>query len=306
MMKTKMLLATVAVTACAVIGNANAERLLALSVPTNGLFADTLIRFDSTSPGTINSALPITGLENDDVLVGIDYRPANGMLYGLGANRAVTVGRLYTLDPATGVGSPVGNSTFGLTGGFFGFDVNPVTDQIRLVSDFGQNLRLNPDTGEVAATDSLVAYAAGDPNRGFDPGIAAAAYGNNVAGATTTTLYDIDFLTDSLVLQAQQDSGTLTTIGATGLLAINGYIGFDISGATGTSYAAITTADEITRLYNINLQAGVAREFAVIGNGDILIDSLAAPVSPIPEPPTPLLILLTFGTLIVVRRYRAS
>ena len=43
-----------------------------------------------------------------------------------------------------------------LSGTAFGFDFNPTVDRIRVVSDTGQNLRLNPDTGAVAAVDGAL------------------------------------------------------------------------------------------------------------------------------------------------------
>ncbi|GAB2991992.1 hypothetical protein GCM10027184_52610 [Saccharothrix stipae] len=61
-------------------------------------------------------------------------------------------------------------------------------DRIRLVTSKGQNLRLHPDTGAVAATDGVLAHVDG----GSAPRVAAAGYTNSVAGATSTTLYAID------------------------------------------------------------------------------------------------------------------
>jgi hypothetical protein len=42
-----------------------------------------------------------------------------------------------------------------LAGTSFGFDFNPTVDRIRLVSDSGQNLRLNPNSGAGATTTTL-------------------------------------------------------------------------------------------------------------------------------------------------------
>ena len=40
-----------------------------------GLSGATIVKFDSSSPGTIQSSTPISGL-NGDTLTGIDFRPA--------------------------------------------------------------------------------------------------------------------------------------------------------------------------------------------------------------------------------------
>src|SRR4051812_43255452 len=169
--------------------------LLALTGPA-GAFAEQVFfvatgnflgSFDSATPGTVTGVVAITGLQAGENLLAIDCRPATGQIYGLGSTS-----RLYTINPTTGVATQVGAAgAFTLNGTAFGFDFNPVVDRIRVVSDVDQNLRLNPDTGALAATDTPLAYAAGDPNAGQNPNVVGAAYTNNVAGAATTTLYDI-------------------------------------------------------------------------------------------------------------------
>ena len=56
-----------------------------------------LVSFDRATPGAIRTNVLVTGLQSGENLVGIDVRPADGMLYGVGST-----GRLYTLDAATG------------------------------------------------------------------------------------------------------------------------------------------------------------------------------------------------------------
>src|SRR5262245_38551892 len=109
-----------------------------------------LLTFDTSTPGTIQATRPVTGLQAGESMLGIDSRPLTGQLYGLGSTN-----RLYVIDPASGVATPVGTGTFAvpLRGMAFGFDFDPVADRIRVVSDAGQNLRLNPDTGAVLDSD---------------------------------------------------------------------------------------------------------------------------------------------------------
>jgi hypothetical protein len=149
---------------------------------------NTLLRFDSSSPGTIVSSVAVTGLQVGEQILAIDFRPLNGQLYGLGSTS-----RLYTINRTTGAATQVGSGTFStpLSGTSFGFDFNPVADRIRVVSDAEQNLRLNPDTGTVAAADSNLNPAGS---------VVAAAYTNSFPGATSTTLYGIDSASDMLVL----------------------------------------------------------------------------------------------------------
>ncbi len=165
---------------------------------------NSLVRFDSASPGTINSTVGVTGLNAGATLLGIDFRPANGQLYGVSSDS-----RLYTINlssgAATAIGSPGG---FTLNGTAFGFDFNPVPDRSRVTSNADQNLRLNPISGALAATDPDLAYAVGDVNAGFNPNVVGSAYTNSFNGTLTTTLYNIDSALDILVTQNPPNNGT--------------------------------------------------------------------------------------------------
>ena len=99
-----------------------------------------LARFDSGATGVVTS-VPVSGLQGGETLVGIDVRPANQLLYGLGSSS-----RLYTINPLTGVATQVGAAgAFTLNGTSFGVDFNPVPDRLRVISNTGQNLRLDPN-----------------------------------------------------------------------------------------------------------------------------------------------------------------
>ena len=133
-------------------GRAEAEILTGLTSTGN------LVTFDSATPGTISASVAITGLQAGETLLGIDRRPANGLLYGLGSTS-----RVYTINTTTGVAALVGPTPFSpaLSGIAFGFDFNPVPDRIRVVSTDMTNFRLNPNTGALTATDTPLSYTAG-------------------------------------------------------------------------------------------------------------------------------------------------
>jgi hypothetical protein len=213
--------------------------------------ANRLIQFNSSNPCVIIAQPRVTGLQKNEQLHGIDFRPATGQLYGLGSSS-----RIYVIDPQSGQATPVVAQPFSpkLQGKLFGFDFNPTVDRIRVVSDKGQNLRLHPDLGTVVdfdpaaagiQTDGKLAYdntdADGDPvdvNAGRRPRVGAAAYTNpDNDPATGTTLYDIDAERDSLVTQAPPNNGTLNTVGKLGF-KVNELAGFDI-GSTNIAYAAL-------------------------------------------------------------------
>src|SRR5262245_26997638 len=69
-------------------------------LPAVALSADgtQLIRFDTSAPGPAVT-VPVTGTTAGDVLVGIDWRPQTGQLFGLGSNATANTASLYLLDP---------------------------------------------------------------------------------------------------------------------------------------------------------------------------------------------------------------
>ncbi|MBN6038509.1 DUF4394 domain-containing protein [Amycolatopsis sp. 195334CR] len=219
-----------------------------------------LTRHDAKNPLLIKHKVQVKGLAKHDRLIGIDVRPANGVVYALGAS-----GQLYTVDArsgkATGIGTPVP-----LAGKAAGFDFNPTVDRIRLVTDTGQNLRLHPDTGAVAATDGALAYAPGDRHAGARPQVAASGYTNSVAGATTTALYGVDSAKDTLVLQGtapgvtppvSPNTGQLFTVGRLGV-NVTSVNGFDI-GAGNQAVAAVRLGGLVPALVRIDLGSGHAK-----------------------------------------------
>lgn len=242
-----------------------------------------LLRFNTALPGKLTSSVAVGGLQRGESLLAIDLRPANGQLYGLGSSS-----RLYTIDAATGIATQVGSAAFAvpLSGTEFGFDFNPTVDRIRIVSDTGQNLRVNPDTGAVVDTDAnapgtqadgALAYAPSpEPNNGQTPRVSGAAYTNNFAGATSTTLYDIDYGLDVLVTQNPPNAGTLNTVGTLGVDASR-LVGFDIAGNGGTAFAALTTpTDTVSRLYSIDLSTGAATPIGDFGSAELVRDLAVA------------------------------
>lgn len=247
-----------------------------------------LLRF-SASPSLIQSNVLITGLQPKESILGIDFRPANGQLYGLGSSN-----RLYTIDPASGVASLVGSpGLFTLAGTNFGFDFNPVPDRIRVVSNAGQDFRLNPDNAAVAGTDVALSYAVGDPNAGTTPNVSAVAYTNNYAGAPATTLYDIDSGLDILAIQNPPNNGTLNTVGPLGV-DISGVAGLDCTEADQAAYAVFnrvgTTNSEI---YRINLSTGAASLLGAVNS----VESVSDIAIPDPQPVLQISVAGTNATL---------
>jgi hypothetical protein len=214
---------------------------------------------DSSKPGEAKVIANVTGLVNE-TLVGIDYRspfkdpttgasndvPVEGTLYGLGS-----AGGVYSIDASTAVATKKAQLSVALSGVAFGIDFNPTVDRLRIVSDTGQNLRANVDTGATTVDGPL--------NYGGTAALGVAAIGyTNVDSdpATATTLYDIDPTVDQLVTQNPPNNGTLVQFGAPlGVDAI-GPTGFDLySSVKGIGSGVLTTTD-VTGFASVSTAAG--------------------------------------------------
>lgn len=216
-----------------------------------------LIFVDSATPNVAINTVPITGLQVGETISGIDYRPANNQLYGIGSQASGTLAQLYRIDTVTGAATAIG-STFALTASqVVGMDFDPVNDVLRVISNVGSNRRVNPDTGAVTV-DTNADYAPGDPNAGTGNVPHALAYSNNVSGATSTTLYGITYANQVILVTVGSPNGTpvspntgqMFTVAGSGL---NNYFNFttgmDITSA-GTAYAVLNSP---VRLYTVNL-----------------------------------------------------
>ena len=223
------------------------QKIIDLAIPTEPVAyavdkMNMLQIFNPMNPMPVSKA--ITGLQAGENILGIDFRPLNGQLYALGSSS-----RIYTLNLGTGAATAVGSQLPTLlVGSDFGFDFNPTVDRIRVVSDLGQNLRLNPIDGTISAIDGMI-------NPGT-PTLSGAAYSENFAGATTTSLFVIDHNTDKLYLQSPPNNGTLVERGALGINITNSN-GFDIGSTSNKAYLLATVNSE-NKIYSINTTTGAA------------------------------------------------
>ena len=203
---------------------------------------------------------PIVGLPSGVGLVGIDFRPKTGELFGVGGNSVVYRVLLNESDKARAlpVGAPFAPA---LSGASFGVDFNPVPDAIRIVSDAGQNLRIttpNTPTGNMDSalnpgTPSIV--GAGYSNSGFS---------DTQPGAGTTTLFTVDSSSNTLNTQGGPGGTPSPNLGQqfpVGPLGVNvgTSVGFDVVGSfTAPSGYLTDAASGRTTLYKVNLSGGQA------------------------------------------------
>lgn len=151
-----------------------------------------LVSLDLAAPNTALTSVPIVGVTASETLVGIDFRPLNGLLYALGVDPALDTGTLYVISTRTGVAGAVGSFSGAgdLPAGNYGVDFNPSVDRVRVTTDTGLNFRLNPNSGAIAGIDTDITAL---------HQVSGVAYTNNQPdNGSITTLYALDALTDFL------------------------------------------------------------------------------------------------------------
>lgn len=284
-----------------IAGTAQAELIYGITVPTAGV--SSLLSFDSATPGASTSIGAITGIVAGHTLRGIDFRPSNGQLYAISSSG--TAAQIYTVNLATGVATPVGAGVTltGNTSTRISLDFNPVVDALRVVTGSGQNYRVNANTGSLIAQDTNISGS---------PLISGIAYTNNFAGATQTTLYAYDFISDNLGTIGgingvpSPNGGLFNIVGNSGLVTGDAGAGFDISGATGMAYMSVDdfngSAGFNAEFFSINLVTGALTQ---IGGDDPfpVLDISVLPVAAVvPAPTTALLALAALAGLGARRR----
>ncbi len=227
-----------------------------------------LLRYKAGPPAQLVSVTQLIGLGPTERLLAIDFRPANGNLYGVSDSS-----RLYIISTDGGQVKPIGK-TFEptLKGSSVGFDFDPYTDQIRIVTDQGQNLRVDPNFGTVVSVDTDINPAGAAIN--------SVAYSRTASVGRTFPLYDIDAAQGVLLRQDPPNDGLVTMIGSLGLF-ISGEGGFDIGSSSNSfiispnqspvGYAVLyghvlsgglssgdNLAADAFRVYEINLTTGRA------------------------------------------------
>lgn len=237
---------------------------------------------DIAKPSTVAKRVQVTGLGAGEDLLGIDYRPADGKLYG------ITKDAVYVIDDVTGVASgrqilTASDSTLTfsapLAGNNFGVDFNPVVDRLRVVSDSGMSLVVNVDTGAVNRQADIGTIGTGGvaitpQPTGFS--ITGAAYTNSISKPTSTRLWDIDTLGDRLFQQnAANNDSQLSGEVTLGVNATD-VNGFDIDGANNKGYAALKVGSSVG-LYAIDLAAtsNAATLLAPLGDGTVGIKGVS-------------------------------
>lgn len=217
-----------------------------------------LVSFDSSTPGTLKSAVTLTGLSSGEQISSVDWM--SGTLYGLGDEN-----HLYTINPSSGActlvsagfGPTLNGIDFGLTG----------SSQLYVSSDFGQNLSLNPATGVATV---LPNYTGASVNS-----IAYNYLNNSFLGVNAADLYSLNPTTGSTAL-----------IGALGVNFVDG-MGLTVSPSTDVAYFSGTVNGQ-TEFFTVNTASGALTLVGDVGVPGLLtagLDGIAATgITTVPEP----------------------
>ncbi len=225
-----------------------------------------LVTFDRAD-ASLDTAIAISGLQGGETVFGIDVRAGGttpGELYALGST-----GRLYVINTTSGVAtlkatlaadaSDTTDAFAALSGSDFGVDFNTVSDRLRVVSDTGQNLRIDVDSGAVVTDTPLGGATA--PRAG----VSGAAYSNAFADACRNTLYYVDAATDQLLTTADPNGGAVGVVGALGVDATSALDLEIATAADGTNNAnAVLIVGGVPTLYTIDLTTGAATSVAAV------------------------------------------
>jgi hypothetical protein len=182
-------------------------------------------------------------------VVGIDVRPADGMLYAVSAD-----GGIYTVDAKTGAATMKSKLSETLKAGVtVTVDFNPVADRLRIITSEGVNLRVNVDDGK-ATVDGALKFKDGDAMAGKTPTVVAGAYTHAATPKpAATALYDID-ASGTLLTQAPPNDGILNTVGPLGI-KLDGAAAFNIVNKGEDNAAWLVTGGV---LYSVDLKTGKA------------------------------------------------
>ncbi|MBE1491359.1 DUF4394 domain-containing protein [Plantactinospora soyae] len=233
-----------------------------------------LLTFTTDDPTVNDWVRNVTGLSVDTALIGIDFRPQDGLLYGVG-----NYGGVYTISMPGAVLKKVSQLSVPLHGSMFGVDFNPAANRLRVISDTGQNLRHNISDGSTAGTTVVDKSLTTPPSTAAATGVTAAAYTNNDLNSdTATTLFALNTVADQVVVQSPANDGLLAPTGRLGPDA-GPNAGFDIysdlaNGKTvsQTGYAVLMLTDGSATFCTVDLLTGAA---TVVGEFPLPVGDVA-------------------------------
>jgi len=230
------------------------------------------LMFGMESAETVSRTTQLQGVPQGRRLVGLDYRPSDGRLYGVGNDS-----RVYLVDPVASTATPVSTTPFSPAISVnddihFGMGFDPGTDEIRLISaETASSWTIDPDDG-TAVLDGFVRYVDGDPNEGQTPRISAfsfipagAASGSLAAAAAGPLCeergYAIDAELDIVIGMCVHESTEFETLFELNITVVRcGEVAFDSRG----NLIVISLSEGENRLGRMDTESGDVDWFASV------------------------------------------
>jgi len=255
-----------------------------------------LMLFGTGSLGTLSRIMGITGLPVGKRIVGNDFRPSNGKLYGVGNDS-----RVYVLDTLSGAATPVGSGPFSPKIDFFevhfGVGFDPKTERIRLiVAESGANYSINADDG-TATLETSVHYASGDAHESAKPAISGLGYvplkqgpSAQIAALAASgpdlvegVLLAMDSDLGTLVESLDPKTGEFVTLGDFGIAVARCAelkVGVNPDGTANIVVIALTALGNLAM--KIDALTGKATSLGVVADNDSPIQGIAFSSKPFP------------------------
>jgi hypothetical protein len=259
-------------TQCAVKMTGDEQVIAVFNPSASGGFGDlfaltdnnALASFNRSAPGNLTSSTAISGLTPGDRVIGIDFRPSDGLLYGLAKSSSGT-GRLYLINKISASATLVSTLNATLSGETFDIDFDPVRDRLTAIGGT-QVLDVNPKTGSASSVQF-----------GSDGGLLGGiAYNNDFSGTATTTLYAINASAGRLKKAA---SAAWSSVGLLGQ-NIGPVNSLDIEPTTETAYVAYNSSTG-PQLATVDLATGAASSPVQLGGVSNVIGlAVAIPAAP--------------------------
>lgn len=207
----------------------------------------TLIRFNASNPSVYSTLPDVTGTATaTETVIALDVRPSDNVLFALTSDpeadpSTFATGRLYTLNPVTSLLTPVSTLSEKLTKDrIYGFDFDPVTEQVRIIGGEADGDAAEVDNFVVTVATGAVEKEDAPRLQPFD--ITSAAFSNNNAGATGTTWYGIDSTSDRLFTIDRNTTPDEDPLTNPGRITLVGELSFDASPVGGFEIISTTGA----------------------------------------------------------------
>lgn len=251
-----------------------------------------------SSPSSVSGPYTVSGVASSQVLVSLDSRPSDGMLYALGYDSVSMKGQLYKLTAsgstytATALSGTLHSMNLGSTNNASMDFISTVDNQVRVIGRNGNNYIMNANDGSLMSTGtSGMTFAAGDLHIGSGI-MAATAYTNNFYGSDNTQQVGYDAVNNVLVMMDagtyangwNNASNTMHSIGVTtgaALMTTSG-VGmdtwYDTMTHTNTIYmsgTALLGGNAHLYRYSLSGMTGAVTDLGVIGSGSMSVRDIA-------------------------------